>query len=733
MYFSFKSLSFIFITIYLSIAFCEHLQAETYYVSPNGESAWNACSNIGTPCSWSTAMSNAVAGDIVYFRGGTYTPASCSTWEHVAIGPSNSGTPGNPITFIAYPGENPIIAPCSNDMPAFGARDVSYIIWDGFSGTISKGSGEVWFFLYWNSDYSIIRNCNFTGANHNYLGNSSPIRIEASNGNEIYNNRITGHTGETNTAGIWLFEAASCKIYQNTIINGANGIQQKTGPNSNNEIYQNFILHMSEDGIMQNEQVGGPGGNKIYQNVVAGCGTGISLYNGGGAAQRNYEIYNNTIYNCGVGIQSGDEAIDAKIWNNIIANCDTLVRYCAGGNLPDYSDYNNYFSNSSYEWYKNYDGSYTSIESWRSAMGLDANSFSSDPGFKNAGGTAATDYQRLKYKTNGRGGSYESVVGAWISDISPSQIGYIPGEESGVNTSSPKVSILFEELFDDSNLSSRDWYDNTSIVISATEHIPGSTGSVEYRFLQGASTPTSGGGIRKKFTDTEEIYISYYIKHSSSWTGSNRSYHPHEFMLLTNLNGDWDGLSDTYMTVYIEENEGRPTLAIQDSKNIDQNSITQNLVGASENRGVAGCNGDSDGHGDGDCYLYSGNYYRNGKKWVANSVYFQDTPGKYYKNDWHFIEVYFKLNTIENGKGIANGEMKYWYGGELIIDGRNVLFRTGENPSMKFNQFIIGPWIGDGSPVDQTFWVDNLTVATSRPATAVEAIEPPKNLRIIKK
>jgi len=33
---------------------------------------------------------------------------------------------------------------------------------------------------------------------------------------------------------------------------------------------------------------------------------------------------------------------------------------------------------------------------------------------------------------------------------------------------------------------------------------------------------------------------------------------------------------------------------------------------------------------------------------------------------------------------------------------------------MRFNQFIIAPYIGDGSPVDQTMWVDNLTVATSR-------------------
>jgi len=54
----------------------------------------------------------------------------------------------------------------------------------------------------------------------------------------------------------------------------------------------------------------------------------------------------------------------------------------------------------------------------------------------------------------------------------------------------------------------------------------------------------------------------------------------------------------------------------------------------------------------------------------------------------------------------------------------NVVMRTGQYPDMKFNQFVIAPWIGDGSPVDQTFWVDNLTVATARPGGSVDSTPP---------
>jgi hypothetical protein len=33
----------------------------------------------------------------------------------------------------------------------------------------------------------------------------------------------------------------------------------------------------------------------------------------------------------------------------------------------------------------------------------------------------------------------------------------------------------------------------------------------------------------------------------------------------------------------------------------------------------------------------------------------------------------------------------------------------------------MAPYIGDGSPVDQRFWIDDLTVATSRPAVPLPA------------
>ena len=64
---------------------------------------------------------------------------------------------------------------------------------------------------------------------------------------------------------------------------------------------------------------------------------------------------------------------------------------------------------------------------------------------------------------------------------------------------------------------------------------------------------------------------------------------------------------------------------------------------------------------------------------------------------------------------MANGIVRYWFDGRLVLEHTNVLFRTGAHPTMRFNQLLIAPYIGDGSPVDQTMWVDDLTVATARP------------------
>jgi hypothetical protein len=99
---------------------------------------------------------------------------------------------------------------------------------------------------------------------------------------------------------------------------------------------------------------------------------------------------------------------------------------------------------------------------------------------------------------------------------------------------------------------------------------------------------------------------------------------------------------------------------------------------------------------------------------MIGPVTFQPNPGAGYKNNWNFVEGYYQMNTIVNGIGQADGVLQYWFNGTLIIDRHDVVYRTGTRPTLQFNQFLIAPYIGDGSPVDQSMFIDNLRIATGR-------------------
>ena len=295
-------------------------------------------------------------------------------------------------------------------------------------------------------------------------------------------------------------------------------------------------------------------------------------------------------------------------------------------------------------------------------------------------------------------------------------------------------TVLFSEDFENANLASRGWYDNVNQTFSSVEHIPGSNQSLEYHWTTGGTQPTSGGSMRRAFSPTTTLYVSYWVKYSSNYAGSGRSYHPHEITVLTTADSAFSGLAFTTLTFYIEQavgsDGGVPRLAIQDGKMIDTSKINVDLISVTENRAVAGCNGvgNSGGvtvsgiFGGADCYSVGGGTYWNGYTWNSPTVRFA-------RNTWQHVEVFARLNSVVNGIGQMDGVLKYWLDGTPIIDQNSVIFRTGANPNLAFNQFVIAPYIGDGSPVDQRFWMDDLTVATGRP-TSPQSLAAPQNVRV---
>jgi hypothetical protein len=136
--------------------------------------------------------------------------------------------------------------------------------------------------------------------------------------------------------------------------------------------------------------------------------------------------------------------------------------------------------------------------------------------------------------------------------------------------------------------------------------------------------------------------------------------------------------------------------------------LPNNLVNTTEARSVSGCNGLMEANFQNECFTFSTT-----SGWYNAKSLFGPTL-ETWRGVWNHIEAYLQMNAIVGGKAVANGVMQYWFNGQLMIDRHDVVFRTGAHATLQFAQFGIAPYIGDGSPVAQTMWVDNLVVAAAR-------------------
>ena len=101
----------------------------------------------------------------------------------------------------------------------------------------------------------------------------------------------------------------------------------------------------------------------------------------------------------------------------------------------------------------------------------------------------------------------------------------------------------------------------------------------------------------------------------------------------------------------------------------------------------------------------------NGKMYDSEKVLFAD-------DQWHCVEALYTLNTLDlkADKPNADGIVRAWFDGTLVVDKTDVILRSTDFPKMKFNQFLLTPYFGPGLlPKEQTLWIDELSVGTARP------------------
>lgn len=282
----------------------------------------------------------------------------------------------------------------------------------------------------------------------------------------------------------------------------------------------------------------------------------------------------------------------------------------------------------------------------------------------------------------------------------------------------PIQTVFFTEDFNDNNFTSRNWYDIVgSTTIDTAVHAPVGASAAKFHFNLAGTVPSAGYPGRHLFTPSATLYVSWYMKFGTStvtWQGSGQNYHPHIFHILTDADGDYASPPTNYLTIKLDSNVFRPEIVGFDYLRIyddagavyPHNNATPSLLGTAAAHAVMGGNGFQ---ATGVASFFAG---------PGNTTYWRTAANKFTNNTWHHCEAYLAMNSIVGGIPQADGILRYTVDDVVVTNETAIYLRTAQFATQKFNQIAILPYIGDGSPIAQDFWLDNLIVADQPPEAA---------------
>jgi hypothetical protein len=279
----------------------------------------------------------------------------------------------------------------------------------------------------------------------------------------------------------------------------------------------------------------------------------------------------------------------------------------------------------------------------------------------------------------------------------------------------PDAVEIFHEGFEDDNWLSRGWDDGYDSTGSTAGGVEGN--ALNLTWVLGNQRPTGFTILRNYLaTGLTEFYFEYYAKYEDGWEGSHLPYHPHLFHFLSDEDGAFQGLSRTHSSLYFAGVSDadppyaiRPTFHHQDMWRVNSDPGNApaagtgiDLSGITEDRSANQCNTPAPTGATGTCY-HDGLWWYSVNTWKSPTVTIPT-------GEWVRVVYYVKQNTFTNGVGNFDGVLRTWIGDELALEAENVLYTAGAFEGSTWNQIAIAPWIGAGSPVEQTMWIDELRI-----------------------
>ncbi len=261
-------------------------RAGTYYISPAGSD-----SNPGSQSQpWRTiqkAADSLVAGDTVYILAGTYREG---------VTPQNSGSPGSPITYAAYPGTVVTIDGASVDLPE----------WNGLFQVINQHDIRVSGLRVINSGPNphnpgiLVESSRDIVIENNYVRHSSDsgIGVWSSQNVTIDHNEVedacyNGYNESISVGGTDGFEVKNNHVHHNP----KEGIDVKDG-SANGKVFRNLVHHTEAVGIYVDAWDKHVYNIQVYANGVHDVAAdGFALGSEQGGLLENIRVYNNIAYN----------------------------------------------------------------------------------------------------------------------------------------------------------------------------------------------------------------------------------------------------------------------------------------------------------------------------------------------------------------------------------------------------------------------------------------------------
>lgn len=424
-----------------------------YYISTTGSD-----SNPGTLASpWAiTALNDAAkralyAGKRVGLLNGTYALADRpGVWRQVPCIEVAAGTAGSPTIIEAASARAATLdlgTATRLDRPAIGQESSSL----GAGGYVHIRNitvvGGSYCGVAFNSSTAhsiagvVIEGCHIHGINRAATAtpsdNCPPVWLQGATGAIVRNCYLHDvvNSGTANATCVQMYGCLNTVIEYNTMANAWTAVYDKglvaAVPNEGCVVRYNFCYNTKRvfHGFDNGQQSSGPRlAFHIHNNVVV-CpgGDTIAIFNAdlhnGHNIQSPAHFYNNTVSVIG-DVSNGAFALhpntSAKVWfyNNILRRTGSagwLRDLHSGTGAFDTLNHNCYPTNSP-QWSLEDGGSEqlrTSLATWQSLTGLDANSITADPLFVNVSGTTAADFQLQAGSPCKALGAGSTEIGAW--------------------------------------------------------------------------------------------------------------------------------------------------------------------------------------------------------------------------------------------------------------------------------------------------------------------------------